>query len=327
MNKNLFYFLLISFFLITPLYAQEEFEEYIQSDENTLSDKNTLFEEKTQPEESIPYRAHKEFQKNNTPYTESFGNKFTLRLSAYISHLQFTQLYGNTEERYMPNTPLEIGFGFLYGNIGIELRQQTSFFYDSGYSKTQVQEGQFHYYAKNALFEIQIKDYKGFRTDSNQETDMRLQSMGIFGQYIWNSEEFSWRAAFGLYEKQLRSAGSFLLGGSAFYMTAESHFPESHKKRYILTSPNFGYAHTWVYKSNLFLALSPSIGIGMARELEKSKNYPAVSLLFHGAIGYHWDDVSFMISLKALATEIVLEDTKTNSFESTILQCTVAKRF
>jgi len=329
MNKKLFYFLAVSFFLLTPLYAQEELDDNILYEKNTQED-NIPFEENTQEEntlfeESIPYMPYEESEKENAAYIESLGGKFSLRLSAYISNLKFYKDYDYTEKTYTANQPLEIGFGFLYGNFGLEFRQQTSFLYDSEYKKTQTQEGQFSYYARKAVFEIQIKDYKGFHSGSDNDIDLHLQFAGIFGQYIWNNEKFSWPAAFGLGERQLRSAGSFLLGGNIFYMMSENNLLESYKKKHILAIPNIGYAHTWVYKSNLFLTLSPSAGIGMAHEFSGT-NHSAASLSFHGAVGYHWDDISFMISYNALIFSITLED-NSDSFVSTMLQCSVAKRF
>ncbi|MCL1911077.1 MAG: DUF4421 domain-containing protein [Leptospirales bacterium] len=322
MNKKLFYLLLISFFMAAPLYAQEEREAQEEFDANTYT----------------PYIEHEDPKKENAAYIEPFGNKFSLHLSAYMSDLSFIHTYdrpagrfqsgrasNDADEGYIANRPLDIGLGFLYGNLGLELRQQTSLLYDSDYEKTETLEWQLNYYAKSASFEFQVKDYKGFRTDSGEETDMHLRCTGIFGQYIWNNEEYSWRAAFGLYERQLRSAGSFLLGGGAFHLI--SHLPGSYKKRYILAIPNAGYAHTWVFGSNLFFALSPSAGFGIAHELSKTKNYPAVSFSLSGAAGYHWKDISFMLSYKTIGFSIPLSRSKTDSFITTMLQCSVAKRF
>ena len=330
MNKKLFYLLLVSFFLMAPLYAQEEETVPINTEpeteqeyEQSLSQEE--FEENTQ---ITPHEAHEEPKKYNTSFIEPFGNKFSLCLSTYISSLDFEQTYNDkTKESYESNRPLEVGLGFLYGNFGLEFCQQTSFLYDSDYPKTKSQELRLNYYARGATFEIQVKDYKGFHTGSKEETDLRLLFSGISGQYIWNNEEYSWRAAFGLYERQLRSAGSFLLGGTAFYMTSKKQLPEPYKKKYILAAPSLGYAYTWVYKSNLFFALSLSLGPGMAHELCDTKYYLAVSHSFHGAAGYHWGDVSFMMSCQAFVLDIDLDSNKGDSFTSILLQCSVAKRF
>ena len=106
-----------------------------------------------------------------------------------------------------------------------------------------------------------------------------------------------------------------------------SHLPGSYKKNYILAIPDIGYAYTWVFESNLFLALSPSVGFGMAHELSKTKNYSAVSLSLSGAAGYHWKDISFMLSYKTIGFSVPLSRNKTDSFTTTVLQCSVAKRF
>ena len=126
MNKKLFYLLLIPFFLIAPLFAQEEQESEEEFEKNTYV---------------APYEGSK---KENTAYIESFGNKFSMHLSAYMSDLSFIHTYdrpagrfqsgranNNADEGYIANRPLEIGLGFSYGNLGLELRQQTSLLYDS----------------------------------------------------------------------------------------------------------------------------------------------------------------------------------------------------
>ncbi|MCL2025698.1 MAG: DUF4421 domain-containing protein [Leptospirales bacterium] len=329
MNKKLFYLLLVSFFLIAPLYAQEEETVPVHTEPETEQEyeqdlSQEEFEESTQ---IIPHEAHEEHRAETTPYIKPFGNKFSLYLSAYKSNLDFEQTYNNTEKSYTSNTPLEIGLGFLYKSFGLEFGQQTSFLYDSNRPKTETLEWRLNYYARSAIFEIQVKDYKGFYTGSKEDTDLRLQFTGISGQYIWNNEKYSWRAAFGLYERQNRSAGSLLLGGNVFYMMSKRQLPDPYKKKYILATPNIGYAYTWVYKNNLFFALSPSVGFGMAHELSNTKNHIAIPFALHGAAGYHWGDVSFMLSYKFLVMVVGLDDVREDAFMSSLLQCTVAKRF
>ena len=309
MYKKLFYIMLVSFFLITPLYAQEEPEEVEKS------------------AYTIPSDSHEKIEEIKTPYIESFNSKFAVRLSAYKSSLDFDQTYNTAKKSYNSNSPLEIGLGFLYGNFGLEFRKQTSVFFDRNYPKTETQEIRLNYYSKSTVFEFQKKDYKGFHTGSKEETDLTLKCLGIFGQYIWNNKKYSWRAAFDLYDRQYSSAGSFLLGGNVFQVNPKMELPESYKKKYTLVTPNAGYAYTWVYKGHLFFALSLSLGCGIVHESSNSKNYLAVSHSFHGAAGYHWGDISFMISYQTFVFDTALDDKVEDSFDSSLLQCSVAKRF
>ena len=337
MYKKIFYILLTSLFLIIPLYAQEEIKEdaytipgYTQEE---LEDETDAIPYYTQEEpeddiDSLPNYTMEELMGMKSPYIEPFRNKFSLSLSIYKSSLFLEQVHNdNSEESYKSNSPLEVGLGFLYGNIGLGFSTQTNLLYDSDHAKTETQELRLNYYTKAAVFEFQMKDYKGFHPDSNKDTDLEMQCIGLFGQYIWNSDEYSWRAAFGLYEKQVRSAGSLLLGGNVFYIKTERQLPETYEKKYILATPNIGYGYTWVYDRNLFLGLSLSVGAGIAHEQNDKKYYAAATNSFLTSTGYHWGDVSFMISCKMDGTVIVIDSDKYDSNINFLTQCSVAKRF
>ena len=328
MYQKIFYLLVVSFFLIIPLSAQDA-PEAIEEDASTVPDYTQEELEKFKKlEDEIDAIPDKKPIEMKPPYIESYRNKFSVKFSIYKSSLTLEQIYNdNSEELYESNRPLEIGLGFSYGNIGLEFSKQTSLLYDSDYIKTETQEFRLNYYTKKAVFEFQMKDYKGFHSDSNKDTDLEMQCAGLFGQYIWNNEEYSWAATYGLYERQVRSAGSLLLGGNIFYIKTERQLSEIYEKKYILATPNIGYGYTWAFDGNLFLGLSLSLGAGIARELNNEKYYAAATNSFHASAGYHWGDISFMISCQMFGMVIVLDDDKDDSIISVLTQCSVAKRF
>ncbi|MCL2025697.1 MAG: DUF4421 domain-containing protein [Leptospirales bacterium] len=336
MNKKLFYILLVSFFLIAPLYAQEELEETQAQEEfqetqedvvevsevQEIEETQAEIEEEQETEENTYTTqddAAEQPEEYKGPYFESFNNKFSLRLSAYRNYL-----FDVTHEA---SRPFDIGLGLLYKNFELELRQRIPLFDDSNYPKTKTQEWQFNYYAKSTIVEIQVKDYKTSHT--NYDRGIELRCTNIFAQYVWNYEKYSWQAAFNLSGRQFHSAESLLLGINAFYMTDKDdwHFAP-YKKRYIAAIPHIGKAVTGAGKSNLFLAIFYSAGIGIVHESSQAETYPAFSFIAQAALGYHFGDVSFMVSCKALLQTALSNDPDADlSVLNSTLQCSIAKRF
>ena len=348
MYKKIFYILLASLFLIIPLNAQEVQEEIIEDaytipdyTQEELEDETDAIPYYTQEEpeddiDSLPNYTMEEITGMKSPYIESFRNKFSLRFSLYQSNLNFDQLYRfknihneehESKELYKSNRPLVIGLGFLYGSLGLEFQKQTNLLYDTNYAKTESQELKLNYYSKSAVLEFHMKDYKGFHTDSNEDTDLEMRFIGISGQYICNSDEYSWPAAFGLYERQLRSASSWLLGGDVLYFTSERQQPLPYKRKYSVAIPKIGYGLTSTLTENLFLSLSLSLGAGIAREFNEAENYASFSGSYHVAVGYHWKDVSFIISHQDFLMMIVLDKIHQEYYLTRLTQCSVTKRF
>ena len=365
MYQKIFYLLLVSLFLIIPLSAQDA-PEKIKEDARTIydytqekqdDDANTVFpyfeedESKTsdytqEDTSTTPDHTKKKLTDFKSPNTRSFDSKFSLRFSVSLNSCDIDQFYIAKPkygeelellESYESNIPLKLGLGFLYGNFALEFQKETSLLYDNNYIKTESQEFKLSYYSKKTAVEFHIKDFKGFHVPSpsyldadgiysKKDTDLEIQTIGISGQYVCNNKEYSWPAAFGIYEKQLGSASSFLLGGDALYITSERYLPVSFKREYITAIPKIGYGATFADVNNLFLSISFSLGAGIARELNDAKNCTALSNSFHAAAGYHWEDISLVISYQGFVVIIFTND----DFEyylTRLTQCSVAKRF
>ena len=140
-----------------------------------------------------------------------------------------------------------------------------------------------------------------------QLPEMRVLSIGLNAFYLFNSEKFSYKAAFVRNQLQLKSAGSFTTGIFGHYDRADTEngfkpkeFPDSIANDFDLKSFNtlaigvtVGYLYTWVISKHFFINVGVTPGFGNQRiELktldgEKSvQNAPAAQIAARGAIGY-----------------------------------------
>jgi hypothetical protein len=140
-----------------------------------------------------------------------------------------------------------------------------------------------------------------------QLPDMRVISIGLNVFYLFNSDRFSYKAAFVRNQVQLKSAGSFTAGIFGNYDLAETdngfipqEYPDSIASNFDLKSFNtlalgftVGYLYTWVISKHFFINIGLTPGFGNQRiqlgdvKGEKSvKNTPAAQLAARAAIGY-----------------------------------------
>lgn len=175
---------------------------------------------------------------------------------------EFVFLYVETpaqDVEYMPNNPMELGLGFSWNNTVLSFAYGYGFDFmrDKKLGKTKSFDFQMHHYDRKYVFDLFVQRYKGFyREDRKQKDtyvlcpDLQVQQYGVNAQYIFNNRRFSYRAAFNQSERQLRSAGSFLLGGGIYlsHIRSDSSFVYGGQN----TMDNFqfginaGYAYTWV---------------------------------------------------------------------------------
>ncbi len=190
----------------------------------------------------------------------------------------------------MPNMPVGIGVGASWRGVGLNLAYAMEGKGNKG--STQALDLQYHFYGRRWISDGFLQIYSGFFVrEKNEEglqertyrSDIALVKVGGFVAYAFNHQHFSSRAAFGQGERQLRSAGSWLLGGSAYYthIVADSAITgkRNGESRNFLIGPNVGYAYTWVFKSNVFISGSMSTGVHVGFENmdgKKANFYPLV---------------------------------------------------
>lgn len=196
---------------------------------------------------------------------------------------------------YLPNNPVNIGLGISRKNsvLSFSYGYGFDFLRDKSLGKTKSFDFQYHNYGRKFTFDIFIQQYKGFYSeDDNNKSekticpDLDVKQYGAFGQYVFNNKKFSYKAAFDQNEKQLRSAGSLLVGMGVYYTEIKSdssfYYNDKHTLKNFQFGISAGYAYTWVIDRKWFMNGSVTTGIHFGSETikdfgkQKLEIYPTV---------------------------------------------------
>lgn len=199
--------------------------------------------------------------------------------------------------KYFPNTTLNMGVGATYKWATLNLAYGFGFLNpDNGTGKTKYLDLQMHNYGRKIIVDVFGQFYNGFYLNDDQikdasgeyykRPDLKVRVFGVSGQYLFNFERFSYRAAFLNNEWQKRSAGSMLLGWEFFLgqSTSDSSMIPSQLRntpgdlapvgdlninsvQFIETGPNVGYAYTYVYKKHFFLTGSLTVSLDYGKTI------------------------------------------------------------
>ncbi len=222
-----------------------------------------------------------------------------------------------------PNGNTGIGVGVNYKFIGIALsyglpKSQSSI---DKYGETNSFDVQMSFFGKRIGFDGYFQGYQGYYMANPQEhvdweesyfpqvSDLRILSIGANAFYMFNSEQFSYKAAYLRNVVQKKSAGSFS-AGIFFYQdlvnsdngfvpeeVSDSVWLEFDLKQFnaISLGVSAGYQHTFVIRGNFFISLQATPGIGY-RRLSGSTvdeglgivNQLAGHILARAALGYEF---------------------------------------
>lgn len=231
-------------------------------------------------------------QKVDTTYIQKRGHLFSV--SPYFSQDFFvlTIEQGSTETEYAPNTSPKVGLGFSINNTIIDFGYGFGFGAlenKDKYGKTKAFDLQLHHYNRRFVLDLYIQRYNGFYIDGDEIVkcpDMRVNQSGLYGHYIFNHRKYSYKAAFVRNEKQLRSAGSFLVGGGVHQTNIKSDSSFVYNGKNSLDNFQFGisvgYAHTWVLGRYFDISASGTMGVNFGCERasrfgkDKLKVHPVV---------------------------------------------------
>jgi hypothetical protein len=227
----------------------------------------------------------------DTFYVSDHSRELTVRLFGSRKFTSYRLRDYNFQDRvsYSPNSPFNVGFGFNYRFVGINLGFNLPVINDTKeHGKTNFLDLQTHLYGRKVVVDFYGQFYKGYyltdpgtlenHPDVYIRPDIRTVNIGIVGQYIIRGDRFSFRAAYLQNEYQKKSAGSFIIGGaiSAISIGADSSIvpgdirydnffkntPFDHSLIYS-TSFNAGYAYTLVIADHFFVTASVLGGIGI----------------------------------------------------------------
>ena len=227
-------------------------------------------------------------------YIQKYQSDFSLKFNSSYHLSSFTYNLNSEEERYnyFPNSVVKVGIGASWKGLSVSWGYGFDLIKNGQKGDTKSSDLQFNYHGKHFIFETFAQKYNGFYMGKTLEDiiesdvptvrpDIELIKYGLFGQYVFNGDKFSYRAPFGQKERQLRSAGSFQVGMGFYYTEAKAdsslhpinQVNESVNLKDIQFGPNFGYSYTWVL-NRFFVTTSLSIGANIASLHTNNVKYP-----------------------------------------------------
>jgi hypothetical protein len=231
------------------------------------------------------YISFSTFAQHDSSFIGQYSQDFSARGFVFGNTLQLST---NEEDElivneYLPNNPAGIGGGIAYKNFLFDINygHNLGIKDDDKYLKTKSFDFQLHHYGQRYVTDIFIQKYRGFyinnpdlSADAANCPDLSVFHMGLFGQYVFNNKRFSYQAAFNQSEKQLKSAGSFLLGGGVYYFDINSDssflFRNENEIQSYQWGINAGYAYNWVLKERWLICGSATMGFNIGNKNIKS---------------------------------------------------------
>lgn len=275
----------------------------------------------------------------DSSYIQPYDHELSIKPHVYYKYTSIThEIDDDNELTYMPNSPVSLGLGVTYKNYSLSGGYGFGFMRDKERGNTKSLDFQYHYYGRKFIADIFFQRYKGFYTEEKDEVyeiypDIKVVQYGVHGQYVFNNKKFSYRAAFNQSEKQLKSAGSWQLGGGIYYNEIRSdstlYLNEYKSLRNYQFSISGGYVYNWVINKNFFLSGGVSVGanLGIENTSDFKKVIISPSVFPRISAGYNADDWS--IGLSAVINRMYV--TRTSSlkmiFDTGTLQMSFIKRF
>lgn len=193
---------------------------------------------------------------------------------------------------YQASQPTRLGGSLFYKWLGISgsFPLPISEDQERRLGRTRSTDFQFNLYFRRWGLDLYYQDYRQFYINNSggiypnynkdvevQRSDLKTFNMGANAFYVFNHKKFSYQAAFNQAERQLKSAGSFIMMASAtrFQISADSALvplllPTDNRDLYInrglfaAGGISVGYAHTFVIAKKAFFSLTllPGIALG-----------------------------------------------------------------
>lgn len=242
-----------------------------------------------------------EVQKSlDTTYIADYHNELIVRAFGSRKYTTYTLHDKEYNERlaYRPNSPFNVGVGFNYKMIGINLGFNLPIINDNMlYGKTKFLDLQSHVYGRKLIVDLYLQRYKGFYLPNNdillnnnnemiyKRPDLLTLNAGIEFQYLLNWSKFTFRGAFLQNEVQLKSAGSPIFGiyvGNITIHADSSVIPLNARYNNFFNNYQFyhsnvrsatlsvGYGYTFVLPYHFFVTLAASGGFGINNTVLKS---------------------------------------------------------
>jgi hypothetical protein len=262
----------------------------------------------------------------NTAYIKSYTDKFTTRIfySQNYTNLTLRNELEDFELNFEPNTNLNLGIGATVNSVTLNLSYGFKFLNPEEKSgSTKYLDLQNHIYSRKWVIDIFAQFYQGLYLDNVRElvpdyqedyyvrSDIYQQLLGASALYLFNNRKFSYSAPFNQNERQLKSAGSFLLGGEASWGLADADsalvptfdYPFDVSKVDSISSlafyrigPSVGYVYSLVIAKKVFATLSftlnTSYGLNVVHHDTRGRfknDHLNAGVIIRFALGYNDD--------------------------------------
>jgi len=210
----------------------------------------------------------------DTSYIKPYGQKILLEGYVATNTIQI-DAKGKT---YNANYPLNVGFGLAIKNTIINATYDFGLIPLKGneYGKTNLNNLQVHNYGTHFMLDVFLQNYKGFYSGGLHNDpislypNLSITQIGAEGTYVFNGSQFSGKAAFEQSEKQLVSAGSFIVGGGAYLykigLDSNMSIAANRPVRNLQLGFNVGYAYSWVLGNYWLLSGMAKMGVNGGNE-------------------------------------------------------------
>jgi len=227
---------------------------------------------------------------SDTTYIKFYDEvSFHLYSVLYFNNFTLNDLSKKTTLKYKPAISPAIGFGFSrYGftlNISNDFKivKQS----ETKYGKTKKFNLRTSFIYKKMWLAAFFSNYKGYYIDNYkdfnlntngnkhpQREDIETTGFGLSYMHVFNSKKFSLNAAYTLTQKQLKSAGSFLVGVAVngYFIDGDSSlvptkvetqfspYLQANNINQYLYGVNTGYSHNFVFLKHFNLNLTAVLG-------------------------------------------------------------------
>jgi Domain of unknown function (DUF4421) len=252
---------------------------------------------------------------------------------------------------YKPNSTYSLGMGVYLFEIAVEL----SFAIPIGerslntFGASDVRDLQANFLGEHWGVDLFNQNYSGFYVVNQNPTpsspdpyikrpDIKLINKGISGVYAFNKDKFSLKSAYNYSERQLKSAGSFVISGgvNTFSLQADSSVLSQTYSSFVSSTSAFkqfqysglslapGYTYTLVYKAfflNGVFSYGPTHYWISYTAQDQSTQYDISINTFADiriSLGYNNDRFFGGLSYRTQTREVRFEDIKFTNASSTL---------
>lgn len=252
-------------------------------------------------------------------YVKKYGH--LLSLKSFIYNDEFSFRNKSTGLSYIPALHSGVGVGVWckYFPFDVCYRQELSkIASNNNYKYVKSVDMQLRGYNRFFAGDIYIQKYSGFYEsvknryrvkgstleDLPYNPDINVTQVDLVGKYIFNNEEFSYKAGFTAGERQLISQGSATAGLALYYLRIRSDSLLLKEQSCDLKSCNIGvnggYAYNYVFGRHSTLFASGMLGLNASTSIFKEgiSDHIHLSPVFHfkGAYWLNYDKWSFGIT-------------------------------